>query len=167
MKNFNILSVYVKIWVLRGEFMKNQCIGGIAWKGSAWTVCIFKEGGTRQKRGEWCFGGVLIPWCTLWVVLVPCWAWKIVFTTISGSVNISEAPGCHLLRQMSFPWESQKITSRIGVSWTHSLPFCFDLFLTQWIMAILSKVCKPENFVSRNSLKLSFTNIQGLRLNFV
>ena len=34
-------------------------------------------------------------------------------------------------------------------------------------MAILSKVCKPDNFESHNSLKLSFTNIWGLRSNFV
>ena len=34
-------------------------------------------------------------------------------------------------------------------------------------MAILSKACKPDNFESHNSLKLSFTNIRGLRLNFV
>ena len=34
-------------------------------------------------------------------------------------------------------------------------------------MARLSKACKPDNFESRNSLKLSFTNIQSLRSNFV
>ena len=34
-------------------------------------------------------------------------------------------------------------------------------------MAILSKACKPDNFESHNSLKLSFTNTRGLRLNFV
>ena len=34
-------------------------------------------------------------------------------------------------------------------------------------MAILSKVCKPDNFELHNSLKLSFTNIWGLRSNFV
>ena len=34
-------------------------------------------------------------------------------------------------------------------------------------MAMLSKVCKPDNFESCNSLKLSFTNIHGLRSNFV
>ena len=34
-------------------------------------------------------------------------------------------------------------------------------------MAILSKGCKPDNFESHNSLKLSFTNIGGLRSNFV
>ena len=56
-----------------------------------------------------------------------------------------------------------KITSRIDVSWTHSLLFCFNLFLTKWIMAILSKGCKPDNFEPQNSLKLSFTSIRGLR----
>ena len=35
------------------------------------------------------------------VVLVPCCAWKCVPTAISGGVDISEVPGCHLLRQMS------------------------------------------------------------------
>ena len=34
-------------------------------------------------------------------------------------------------------------------------------------MTILSKTCKPDNFESHNSLKLSFTNIRGLRSNFV
>ena len=29
------------------------------------------------------------------------------------------------------------------------------------------KACKPDNFESQNSLKLSFTNIRGLRSNFV
>ena len=34
-------------------------------------------------------------------------------------------------------------------------------------MAILLKACKPDNFESHNSLKLSFKNIRGLRSNFV
>ena len=34
-------------------------------------------------------------------------------------------------------------------------------------MAILSKACKPVNFELHNCLKLSFTYIRGLRLNFV
>ena len=34
-------------------------------------------------------------------------------------------------------------------------------------MAMLSKACKPDSFESHNSLKLSFTNIQGLCSNFV
>ena len=32
---------------------------------------------------------------------------------------------------------------------------------------ILSKACKPDNSQSHNPLKLSFTNIRGLRSNFV
>ena len=31
------------------------------------------------------------------MVLVPCCAWKCVPTAISGGVDISEIPGCHLL----------------------------------------------------------------------
>ena len=42
----------------------------------------------------------------------------------------------------------------------------FDLFLTQWIMVILSKRCKPVNFESHNFLNLSFTNC-CLHSNFV
>ena len=34
-------------------------------------------------------------------------------------------------------------------------------------MALLSKACKPDNFESQNSLKLSFTKIWGLHSNFV
>ena len=34
-------------------------------------------------------------------------------------------------------------------------------------MAILSKPCKPDSVESHNSLKLSFSNIRGLRSNFV
>ena len=40
-------------------------------------------------------------------------------------------------------------------------------FLTQWIMAILSKGCKPDDFEPHDSLKLSFTYIWGLHSNFV
>ena len=43
------------------------------------------------------------------------------------------------------------------------------LFLTDLnlIMAILSKACKPDNFESHNSLKRTFTNVRGLRSDFV
>ena len=34
-------------------------------------------------------------------------------------------------------------------------------------MTILSKACKPDNFESHNSLKLTFMNIPGLHSNFV
>ena len=32
---------------------------------------------------------------------------------------------------------------------------------------IIKPVCKPDNFESHNSIKLSFTNIRGLRSDFV
>ena len=35
-----------------------------------------------------------------------------------------------------------------------------------WSMAILSKACKPDNFESHKSLRLSFMNIWGIRSNF-
>ena len=37
----------------------------------------------------------------------------------------------------------------------------------EWIMVILSKRCKLDNFKSHNSLKPSLANIWGLRSNFV
>ena len=43
----------------------------------------------------------------------------------------------------------------------------FYLFKLNELMAILSKACKLDNFESHNSLKLSITNIRGLRSNFV
>ena len=43
----------------------------------------------------------------------------------------------------------------------------FYLFLIQLIMAMLSKGYKPARLLSHNSQKFSFTNIQGLRSNFV
>ena len=61
------------------------------------------------------------------IIWVPCHAWKCVLTAISGGVDISEIPRCHLLQQMSSQWVT-KITSTIGISWTQSLPFCFNLF---------------------------------------
>ena len=80
-------------------------------------------------------------------------------------------------RYFSGPWVSfvttdeflvrvTKITSKIGVSWTHSLPFYFQPISTKWIMIILSKECKLDKFELRNPLKLSFTNIWDLWSNF-
>ena len=100
------------------------------------------------------------------IVLVPCNAWKIVPKSISSGVDISENPSCHLL------WHefSVRVTKLLQGLVSHELTLylsVFKLFLTQWIMAILSKGCKPDNFEPHNSLKLSFTNIRGLRSNFV
>ena len=101
------------------------------------------------------------------VVLVLCCMWKCVPTAISNGSDISEVPGCHSLWQLSSQWGSQKLYQGFV---SHDLTAClsvFNLFLTQWIMGILSKGCKPDNFESHNSLKLSFTNIWGLCSDFV
>ena len=68
---------------------------------------------------------------------------------------------------MSSQWGSQNFFKDWHLMNSQPTIFFFDLFLTQWIMAILSKRCKPDNFEPHNSLKLSFTNIRGLRSNFV
>ena len=80
------------------------------------------------------------------------------------SGGFPEILGCDFLWQMSSQRGSQKLLQE---------PTCltvylsvFDIFLTHWIMAILSKRCKRENFESQNFLKLSFTNILGFRSNF-
>ena len=68
---------------------------------------------------------------------------------------------------MSFQWGSQKLLQGLVSHELTAYFSVFNLFLTQWIMALLSKGCKPDNFEPHNSLKLSFTNIRGLRSNFV
>ena len=75
--------------------------------------------------------------------------------------------GCHLLRQMSSQWESQKLLQGLVSHELAAYLSVFNLFLTQWIMAILSKRCKPDNFEPHNSLKRSFTNIRRLRSNLL
>ena len=86
---------------------------------------------------------------------------------ISGGGVICEVPGCHLLRQMSSQWGSEKLLQGLVSHELTAYHSVFNLFLTQWVMAILLKGWKPDNFEPRNSLKLSCTNIRGLRSNFV
>ena len=54
-------------------------------------------------------------------------------------------------------------------SLSHELSPTFRLLPLSWLneMTILSKESKPDNFESRDSLKLNFTNIRGLLSNFV
>ena len=68
---------------------------------------------------------------------------------------------------MSSQWGLQKLLQRLVSLELTAYLSVFDLILTKWIMAILVKGCKPDNSESHNSVKLSFTNIWGLRLNFV
>ena len=88
-------------------------------------------------------------------------------SAIAIVLNISEVFGCHLIWQISSQWGSQKLLRKLV---SHELKVYLSVFnplWTQWIMEILSKGCKPDNFESHGSLKLSFTNIWGLRSNFV
>ena len=73
----------------------------------------------------------------------------------------------NLLWQMSSPWGSQKLFQGLVPHEFAAYLSVSDLFLTQLIMVILSKSCKPGNLESYNSLKFNFTNIRGLRSNFV
>ena len=63
--------------------------------------------------------------------------------------------------------EGHKIISRVGVLWTHTLPFCFWPIFNSMNHGHIIKGCKPRNFTLQNSLKLSFINIWGLSSNFV
>ena len=82
-------------------------------------------------------------------------------------LDISEVPGCHLLQQTNSQWGPQKLLEGLVSHELTTYLSVWDISLTQWIMAILSKGWKPHNFESCNSLKLSFRNIQDLCLNFV
>ena len=68
---------------------------------------------------------------------------------------------------MSSQWGSQKL---LQGSVSHKLTVylsVFDLFVSQWITAILSKGCNSDNFQQHNSLKRSFIDIRGLHSNCV
>ena len=101
------------------------------------------------------------------IVLVPCCTRRCVSTAISGGVDISEVPECHLLWQTSSQWGSHKLLQALVSHDLTAYLSVFNLFLTQWIMARLSKGFKPDNSESKNSIKLSFTNIWRLHSNFV
>ena len=60
-----------------------------------------------------------------------------------------------------------KITERLASLEFTAYLSIFNRSLTQLIMTVLPKVCKPENFETHNSLKFRFINIRGLRSNFV
>ena len=96
------------------------------------------------------------------IVLMPCCAWKCVPTAVSSSVHISEVHGCHEF--------SVRVTKLFQGLVSHQLTAyfsIFNLFLTLWVITILSNGCKPDNFEPNSSLKLSFTNIWSLGSIFV
>ena len=55
----------------------------------------------------------------------------------------------------------------IGVFWLPVAPDSKETELGSSDQEASPSACKPDNFESHNSLKLSFTNIRGLRSNFV
>ena len=68
---------------------------------------------------------------------------------------------------MSSQWGPQKLLQGLVSHELTAYLYVSNLFLTQWIMAIVSQDCKTGNFELHNSLKLSFTNIWALHSNFV
>ena len=80
---------------------------------------------------------------------------EVVPTSISGEVDISVASGCQLLWHMSSQLGSKRSLKGLV---SHELTVYLSVFCF-WR--------KLNNFESHSSLKLSFTNIRGLRSNFV
>ena len=68
---------------------------------------------------------------------------------------------------MSSQWGPQKLLQGLVSHELTAYLYVFNLFLTQWIMAIVSQGCKTDNFELHNSLKLIFINIRALHSNFV
>ena len=72
-----------------------------------------------------------------------------------------------MFQQMSSQCRSQKLLQGLASHGFTAYFSIFNLVLIQWIMAILSKGCKPDNFEPYTSLDHSFTDIAGLGSNFI
>ena len=101
--------------------------------------------------------------CTV-VVLEPCCAWKCVPTTISSCVDVLETYECHLLRQMIPQLDSQNFNNKCLIH-SQSTFLIVAHFLTRWNGHWVNETVNFES--RRNSLKFSFTNIQGPQSIFV
>ena len=100
------------------------------------------------------------------VVLVPCTLWKGTPKAISGGMDISEVPGCHLLRQMSSQSGSQKLLQGLmSHELTAYLSF-FTYFITQWINPLSVNPTKWSNTLKQFVGKLP-TNCLGVFDHFV
>ena len=65
---------------------------------------------------------------------------KCIPTAISGCVDISEVPGCYLIRQMSSQWGLQKLLQGLMFHEITAYLFIFNQFkINEWIMAIYQK----------------------------
>ena len=91
-------------------------------------------------------------------------AYKCAPIAISGVVDIPKVSWCHLLKQIRFQRGSQKLLQALV---SHGLLAYLSDFYSFFDSFDFLKVHKPDNSGSRNSLKLSFTIIEGVRPNFV
>ena len=81
-----------------------------------------------------------------------------------GSASLQLFPGCHLLRQMSSQWGSQKLLQGLV---SHELTAYLSIFNLFKLNELWPYYQKRVNFELHNSLKLCFTNIWGLCSNLV
>ena len=89
------------------------------------------------------------------LVFMPCWTWKLV--QLFPVVWILSRYLGVICYDIEISLRVTKITSNISVSWTQSLPF--------WSLPLFW--CNKMAILSRNSLKFSFSNVQGFHCNFV
>ena len=118
------------------------------WLSQTWPVTL--------RIQEWVFSGCNVPPDTketklgsrnkedsLWagknneIVLVPRSHMKVCPYSYFRRYGYFRGPWISFIMTDEFSLRVTKITSRIGVSWTHSLPSYFNQFLTRWIMTIL------------------------------
>ena len=67
------------------------------------------------------------------------------YLTDSETTICKVIPGCHWVQQISSQCVSRKLLQGLVARELAAYLSVFDLFLTQWIMAILSKGFKPDN----------------------
>ena len=90
---------------------------------------------------------------------------KVCYCSFFWSCDYSQGPWMSFVTTDGFSVKIRKSTSRISVSWSHSLHFRFLSIFWVAKMTILSKVRKLDTFESHNSWKLSFSNIRDFRSN--
>ena len=76
--------------------------------------------------------------CHVWVAII-CFApnaWHFKFISY-GKILLIISYRCHLLRQMSSQWGSQRLLQRLVSHELTAYLSVFNLFLTHWIMAVL------------------------------
>ena len=185
MKNFNIFGDHWKVRLLGGGgFLKNQYIGGIAWKVETWAVFWFK-GGLGKKEGGGVFEGVWYPnadydYCVPFGVIKNRFT-KIKFEFFIGNCDYSSWPGWWILFLYKPPHKGLafwKKYLRTSLSFSYSFKITCILFRQvislkkmvvlslKFIMLISwSPVCIPLIFLSA-LMRLASTSVAVLFNNF-